>query len=149
MRFREVLVGCAALCGCPAASPQSLPPTTAATAATDASKSSTATPAGETAPPRPIPEGLTITNLMPRQFELTSDRALGIASTARIERRGDDGRWSPIESLDNGPGYRLVTNCDDTPPACVELAAGAKLRPIPLSGMSCTSQCNDSCSANA
>lgn len=56
--------------------------------------------------------------------------------------------WVPIENLDNGPGFRLLTSCDDAPPACIELAPGKALRPVPLSGMSCSSQCNATCFAN-
>lgn len=143
----RALVGGVAIAGCTAASP--LPETADASEVGEKSEVIPPASAGETAPTRPIAEGLTITNLMPGQFELATDRPLGISSTARIERRGDDGRWIPIESLDNGPGYRLVTTCDDTPPACIELAAGATLRPVALSGMSCSAQCNASCRANA
>lgn len=148
IRDARMLLWCAALGGCTAASPP--PATIDATEVSDASAASDPpSPARDVAPPRPLAEGLTITNLVPGHFELESDRAIGLASAARIERRGDDGRWLPIANLDNGLGYRLLASCDETPPACIEIAPGKPLRPVALSGMDCSSQCNGRCRANA
>ena len=82
----------------------------------------------------------------PGMFEIenTSSAPVKLATAARIER--EDG--TPL-ALDLGNGYRLVEQCPVAePPACVEVPAGAKLRPVPWSGLSCSSQCNGNCDKN-
>lgn len=92
---------------------------------------------------------LTITNRLPGSFELVADDTVALSGVARIERRAADGSWSPIADLDLGKGYRLVERCDAEVPACIELAAGTVLRPVPFQGFSCSSQCNATCRANS
>lgn len=93
--------------------------------------------------------GLVITNFVPGTFVIESDTAVALQSRARIERLGIDGGWVALETLDLGAGYTLRAGCGQPLPACTELAADAPLVPVPLSGMSCASQCNAACKKNA
>ncbi|MBK8234017.1 MAG: hypothetical protein KBB21_33655 [Nannocystaceae bacterium] len=94
------------------------------------------------------PTELTLVNLAPGSFALKADAAIGLRTVARLERRDDQGHWQPLTGLDLGQGYRLIASCDERPGACIELAAGAELRPVAFSGMGCSSQCNQECDKN-
>ena len=111
-----------------------------------------ATPTVSVEPAEPTEDGarggLTITNFVPGTFVIESDDAVALRTRARIERRGADGQWLALETLDMGEGYRLQPGCGAAAPACVELAPGVPLLPVPLSGMSCSSQCNVACDKN-
>lgn len=89
------------------------------------------------------PPAITITNVGPAEFEITSDGG-ALATAARIERREADGSWRALEHLDVDRGYRLVDDCAKSD-ACVQAQA---LRPVPWSGFNCSAQCNGTCRAN-
>jgi hypothetical protein len=100
------------------------------------------------------PPGVSITNGKPGAFVLQARTAVKLRLIASIESLRD-GKWSDVsQRFDLGGGYRLVAQCESRRPgkpaadACVELAADAKLVPVPWSGMSCSSQCNGDCDKN-
>ncbi len=100
------------------------------------------------------PPAVSITNGKPGAFTLEARSAVKLRLLASIEGlRG--GTWSDVsKSFDLGAGYRLVAQCETRRPekpaaqACIALAAGGKLAPVPWSGMSCSSQCNGDCDKN-
>lgn len=101
------------------------------------------TPAG--ADPTPA---VTITNGKPGEFKLDAKSAVKLKTLASIEMLRD-GKWTNVsDRFDLGDGYRLVERCDGKPGACLDLAAGASLSPVPWTGYSCSSQCNKSCDKN-
>lgn len=113
-----------------------------------APEATAAVPADVGAAPTATPETrITITNLAPGIFALDVSERLALRSIARIERRGDDGTWTPVANLDGGTGLRLTT-CDQPVPACLEVAPGTPVLPVPFSGMGCSAQCNVSCDKN-
>lgn len=131
----------------PAAGPTAAEAPVAATTPTATTPSAAPAPATPSVA-APTADELSITNLAPGSFALHAGAAIGLRTVARIERRDDAGQWLPLASLDLGQGYRLIASCSETPGACIELAAGAELRPVPFSGMGCSSQCNGSCRKN-
>lgn len=96
----------------------------------------------------PAPPAVVITNVLPGRFVLSSAHGLGLDTDAAIERRGDDGQWSAMPGLDLGAGFRLRDSCKQAPASCVQLDPAKALVPVPWSGMSCSSQCNQSCRKN-
>ncbi len=102
--------------------------------------------ASVSADPRPP---LAIANGRPGAFVLTATAAVELDTMADIEALRD-GKWTVVsDNFDTTGGYLLVPRCDGTPSPCTSLAAGAKLAPVPWTGMSCSSQCNKTCRANA
>lgn len=97
---------------------------------------------------KPAPPAVVITNVLPGRFALSSAHGIGLDTDATIERRGDDGQWSAMPGLDLGAGFRLRDTCEREPEACVQLDPAKALVPVPWSGMSCSSQCNQSCNKN-
>ena len=88
---------------------------------------------------------VTITNLGPGRFVIDGKAKLRTAASIEGLR---DGKWTPVSQyFDLGAGYRLVDTCSAKTSDCVELAG--TLTPVPWSGMTCSSQCNMSCRANA
>jgi len=89
-------------------------------------------------PPPPV----VVTVMTPGAFEIenTTRAPVKLATEARIERDG-----APLDAVDD---YRLVEDCSAKPDACVEIPAGATLRPVPWTGFSCSSQCNQNCDKN-
>jgi hypothetical protein len=81
-----------------------------------------ATPTVSVEPAEPTEDGarggLTITNFVPGTFVIESDDAVALRTRARIERRGADGQWLALETLDMGEGYRLQPGCGAAAPAC-------------------------------
>ena len=97
------------------------------------------------ADPRPA---LTIANGKPGEFTLTANSAVELATVASIETLRD-GKWIQIsKNFDLGDGYRLIAGCGGKPDKCTKLAAGGMLTPVPWSGYSCSSQCNQTCDKN-
>jgi len=104
--------------------------------------------AGATAAPSPA---VAIANGKPGAFTLEAKATVKLRLVASIEALRD-GKWTDVSKYaDLGTGYRLVERCErkPSPPTCIELAAGAKLSPVPWTGMSCSSQCNMDCDKNA
>jgi hypothetical protein len=110
--------------------------------------SSAVTPAP---PPPAAPPAIVVTNVGPTSFEVTNKGtgAVKLEERAAIERRGADEVWTALDGLDLGRGYHLAEGCERAPKdRCVDLAAGASLRPAPFRGYSCSSQCNGDCDKN-
>ncbi|HWB76393.1 MAG TPA: hypothetical protein VG755_15590 [Nannocystaceae bacterium] len=105
-------------------------------------------PPAKHADAKPAPPAVVITNVLPGRFALSSAHGIGLDTDATIERRGDDGQWSAMPGLDLGAGFRLRDGCTREPDACVQLDPAKSLVPVPWSGMSCSSQCNQSCNKN-
>ena len=63
-----------------------------------------------------------------------------------VEQQLSDGSFQPLQNLDLG-SMKLVTSCDQQIKACVRVDERG-FRPVPWSGMSCSSQCNHSCDKN-
>jgi len=79
-------------------------------------------------------------------FEVVVQAAVSLRSRLIVERQNADGGWTPVVlDLDS---MRLVETCAQKVDACIPLEAGRTLRPVPWSGMSCSSQCNGTCDKN-
>ena len=70
-----------------------------------------------------------------------------LAPELTVERQLADGSFEPVQNLDLG-SMKLVTSCAQSAVACVRVDERG-LRPVPWSGMSCSSQCNRSCDKKA
>jgi hypothetical protein len=69
-----------------------------------------------------------------------------LATELIVERQLGDGSFEPVQNLDLS-SMKLVTSCDQRINTCVRVDESG-LRPLPWSGMSCSSQCNRSCDKN-
>lgn len=117
--------------------------------APSATTSATAPPPASAPAPAATPAApVTITNLLPGRFEIEASAPARLRTAAAIEQRQPDGSFRAIAELDAGKGYRLVRTCDAPEGACVDVAPGKALHPVPMRGFSCGAQCNDSCRAN-
>ena len=67
--------------------------------------------------------------------------AVRLNSVVKVQRKVD-GAWqdAPVANL-----YLIQSCAPAAPPECVELAAGARLKPVPWTGNSCSSQCVQNC----
>jgi hypothetical protein len=79
--------------------------------------------------------------------EIVAQAPVQLDANLIVERQTKDGGWEPLIHLDLD-SMKLVETCGEKVGACVSLDAGRTLRPVPWSGMSCSSQCNDSCNKN-
>lgn len=81
----------------------------------------------------------------PGAFEVVnSGEAIDLAWEVGVEK-SLDAEWRPVEVEQ----FELVEKCGepkDSP--CRTLEEGAAIRPVPWTGYSCTSQCNEACRAN-
>lgn len=102
------------------------------------------------------PPAVSITNGKPGAFTLEAKASVKLRVLASIEGLRDS-KWVDVSTgFDLGAGYRLVARCDgpvrapgaQPESACLELAIGDTLTPVPWSGMSCSSQCNSTCKKN-
>ena len=82
----------------------------------------------------------------PGSLELVVHGVVELDAELMIERQLGDGSFQPLQNLDLGL-MKLVTSCDQRLSKCVSVA-DRTLRPVPWSGMSCSSQCNHSCDKN-
>ena len=73
-----------------------------------------------------------------------SPSGASLEKQGRIEQHTAAG-WKPVFD-----GFSLVVDCDAATalPACVRLAPGAVLRPVPWNGYTCSGQCPRSCKKN-
>jgi hypothetical protein len=69
-----------------------------------------------------------------------------LAPELNVERQRADGSFEPIQNLDLS-SMKLVASCAQSAAACVRIDERG-LRPVPWSGMSCSSQCNRTCDKN-
>jgi hypothetical protein len=83
---------------------------------------------------------------IPGSLELRVNGTVELAAELIIERQRDDGSFKPLQNLDLG-SMRLVSSCGQRLNTCVRVDERG-LRPVPWSGMSCSSQCNLSCDKN-
>lgn len=77
---------------------------------------------------------------------VTQGAAVDLAPGLTVERQLADGSFEPVRNLDLG-SMKLVSSCAQSTTACVRVDERG-LRPVPWSGMSCSSQCNRSCDKN-
>ena len=82
----------------------------------------------------------------PGSLELRVNGTAELDSELIVERQLGDGSFEPFQNLDLG-SMKLVTSCDQRVNACVRVDERG-LRPVPWSGMSCSSQCDHSCDKN-
>ena len=82
----------------------------------------------------------------PGSLELRANGTAELAPELIVERQLGDGSFEPLRNLDLG-SMKLVTACDQPPSTCLRVDERG-LRPLPWSGMSCSSQCNGSCDKN-
>jgi hypothetical protein len=106
-------------------------------------------PASHPAGTAAAPPAVAITDIVAGRFELASEHGIGLASEAFIERRADDGQWSALPGLDLGAGFRVRSDCEHEPTECVQIDPAHELVLAPFLGMSCSSQCNQTCKKNA
>jgi len=82
----------------------------------------------------------------PGSLELRVTGTADLESGLFVERQLGDGSFEPLRNLDQS-SMRLVTSCDQSIGICVRVDEHG-LRPVPWSGMSCSSQCNQLCDKN-
>jgi hypothetical protein len=82
----------------------------------------------------------------PGSLELRVNGTVDLAPELIVERQRADGSFEPLQNLDLG-SMKLVTSCDQRINMCVRVDEHG-LRPVPWSGMSCSSQCNHTCDKN-
>jgi hypothetical protein len=82
----------------------------------------------------------------PGALELRAHGTVELAPELIVEEQRDDGSFERVQYLD-GDAIRLVASCDQRPGTCVKIDERG-LRPVPWSGMSCSSQCNGNCDRN-
>lgn len=82
----------------------------------------------------------------PGSLEIVAHDAISLDAKLIVERATSTGGFEPVPlDLDS---MRLVESCSDKIGTCVALEAGRTLKPVPWSGMSCSSQCNQTCDKN-
>jgi hypothetical protein len=79
-------------------------------------------------------------------LEVVAHQTVELAPELIVEKQLTDGSFQPLQNLDLG-SMKLVTSCDPKIDGCVKVGERG-LRPLPWSGMSCSSQCNHSCDKN-
>lgn len=72
--------------------------------------------------------------------------AVDLAPELIVERQLADESFQPVQNLDLG-SMKLVASCAQSAAGCVRVDERG-FRPVPWSGMSCSSQCNRSCDKN-
>ncbi|WP_315736217.1 hypothetical protein [Bradyrhizobium sp. SZCCHNR1093] len=82
----------------------------------------------------------------PGELELRAHGTVELAPELIVEEQRADGTFKRVQHLDRDT-LRLVASCDRRPGTCVTIDEGG-LRPVPWSGMSCSSQCNQRCDRN-
>jgi hypothetical protein len=82
----------------------------------------------------------------PGSLEVRVNGTAELATELIVERQLGDGSFEPVQNLDLS-SMKLVTSCDQRINTCVRVDESG-LRPLPWSGMSCSSQCNRSCDKN-
>jgi hypothetical protein len=82
----------------------------------------------------------------PGSLELAAREAIELDPELIVEQQLGDGSFQPLRNLDLG-SMKLVTSCDQLINGCVRIDERG-FRPVPWSGMSCSSQCNRSCDKN-
>jgi hypothetical protein len=82
----------------------------------------------------------------PGELELRAHGTVELAPELIVEQQRADGTFERVQYLDRDT-LRLVASCDRRPGTCVKIDERG-LRPVPWSGMSCSSQCNPNCDRN-
>lgn len=82
----------------------------------------------------------------PGSLDIRAAQPVALAPDLLVERQRADGSFEAIRNLDLD-SLHLAASCAQTPAACVRVDANG-LRPIPWSGMSCSSQCRRICDKN-
>ncbi len=155
-RFPLVAVGLVVAVACQRSSPATdgLGAPASGSSAADAAPGALAPSASAATPAAAIP-AIGLTNVFPGTLaiENTGDTPVRLVTTPVIEEPSSAGVWTKVEGLDlegiPNHGLRLVESCTDTPGACVTIPPHTVFHPVRWSGMSCSSQCNGTCRANA
>jgi hypothetical protein len=82
----------------------------------------------------------------PGSLELAVHGSVELDPELIVERQLSDGSFQPLQNLDLG-SMKLVASCDQRINTCVRVDERG-FRPVAWSGMSCSSQCNQSCDKN-
>jgi hypothetical protein len=82
----------------------------------------------------------------PGSVEIRANEAVDLAPELMVEWQGADGSFELVQHLDLG-SMKLVTSCDQPVGTCVRVDERG-LRPVPWTGMTCSSQCNGNCDRN-
>lgn len=82
----------------------------------------------------------------PGSLEILATQTTQLAPDLIVERQRGDGSFEALRNLDLA-SMRLVGSCGQPIKACVPVGKQG-LRPVPWSGMSCSSQCNRTCDKN-
>lgn len=109
----------------------------------------TAAPAspGSAAPAPSAPRVEVKNGAKPGSVEVIVHEAISLDAKLLVERVTDTGGFEPVPSLDLD-AMKLVESCGEKIGTCVALEPGRTVRPVPWSGMSCSSQCNGNCDKN-
>jgi hypothetical protein len=121
---------------------------TSASSVATASKPQSSPLASTAEPPAPVsvPAVQVRNRPSPGSLKLRLNGTAELAPELIVERQLGDGSFEPLQNLDLG-SMRLVTSCDQRINTCVRVDERG-VRPVPWSGMSCSSQCNHSCDKN-
>lgn len=83
----------------------------------------------------------------PGSVEIRANQAVDLAPELMVEWQRADGSFElEHEHLDSG-SMKLVTSCGQRVDTCIRVDERG-LRPVPWTGMSCSSQCNGNCDRN-
>jgi len=82
----------------------------------------------------------------PGSVEIRATEAVDLAPELMVEQQRNDGTFELLIGLDVD-SMKLVTSCDQHVGRCVRVDERG-LRPVPWTGMSCSSQCNHICRSN-
>ncbi len=85
--------------------------------------------------------------MIPGHISLSAKGRVQLRSELFVERQLADGTFVPVRSLDLD-SMKLTEACHVKLNKCFVLS-NKTLRPIPWTGMSCSSQCNNTCDKNA
>lgn len=144
-----------AIVACQRSSPATDPVVTPSTSASASAIPSASSVTIDASAPAPRGGTIGLTNVFPGtlSIENTGDVGVRLATVPTIESADSAGVWKRVEGLDleglPGKGMRLVESCQDSPGTCVTIPPHAVFHPVRWSGMSCSSQCNGTCRANA
>lgn len=83
---------------------------------------------------------------IPGSVEIEASRPIDLVPELIVEWQQPDGSFSPIRELDVS-SLKLVTVCGEPIGRCVRVGERG-LKPVPWTGMTCSSQCNRTCDRN-
>lgn len=84
--------------------------------------------------------------LVPGSLELVARGVIELDAELMVEQQLGNGSFESVKNLDLG-SMRLISSCEQRFSTCIQLDERG-LKPLPWSGMSCSSQCNRTCDKN-